>query len=162
MVLQCSAELPHSLVDLKTQIGNISAGTSATREISELFNFFNILNIFTSPRPQRALPSPDSSLASLAMSSNVLHAVDCLLHIAEGSASTTNRRCSICPPCHCGHCLLQCLHPDGVCGCLMVPGSYLGVSGRCLGDFRCHINHKQLKKSCQIKLLPFLPVASNQ
>ena len=36
---------------------------------------------------------------------------------------------------------------DGVCGCLTVSGSYLGVSGRCLG--------------CHIKLLPFLPVTSH-
>ena len=37
--------------------------------------------------------------------------------------------------------------PDGVCGCLTVSGSYLGVSGRCLGKYRCHINHKQLNIS---------------
>ena len=49
---------------------------------------------------------------------------------------------------------------DGVCGCLTVSGSYLGVSGRCLGEYRCHINHKQLNRSCHIKLLPFLPVTS--
>ena len=30
---------------------------------------------------------------------------------------------------------------DGVLGCLTVSGSYLGVSGRCLGEYRCHINH---------------------
>ena len=30
---------------------------------------------------------------------------------------------------------------DGVCGCLTVSGSYLGVSGRCLGEYRWHINH---------------------
>ena len=45
---------------------------------------------------------------------------------------------------------------DGVCGCLWVSGSYLGVCGRCLGEYRCHINHKQLNRSCHIKLLPFL------
>ena len=49
---------------------------------------------------------------------------------------------------------------DGVCGCLTVSGSYLGVSGRCLGEYRCHINHKQLNRSCHIKLLPFLPVTN--
>ena len=37
----------------------------------------------------------------------------------------------------------------------------LGVSGRCLGEFRCHINHKQLNRSRHIKLLPFLPVTSH-
>ena len=46
---------------------------------------------------------------------------------------------------------------DGICGCLWVSGSYLGVCGRCLGEYRCHINHKQLNRSCHIKLLPFLP-----
>ena len=50
---------------------------------------------------------------------------------------------------------------DGVRGCLTVSGSYLGVSGRCLGGYRCHINHKQLNISCHINLLPFLPVNSN-
>ena len=45
---------------------------------------------------------------------------------------------------------------DGVSGCLTVSGSYLGLSGRCLGEYRCHINHKQLNRSCHIKLLPFL------
>ena len=40
-------------------------------------------------------------------------------------------------------------------------GSYLGVSGICLGEYRCHLNHKQLNRSRDIKLLPFLPVASN-
>ena len=40
-------------------------------------------------------------------------------------------------------------------------GSYLGVSGRCLGEYRCHINHKQLNRSRHIKLLPFLPVTSH-
>ena len=45
---------------------------------------------------------------------------------------------------------------DGVCGCLWVSGSYLGVCGRCLGEYRCHIDHKQLNRSCHIKLLPFL------
>ena len=46
--------------------------------------------------------------------------------------------------------------------CLWVSGSYLEVSGRCLGEFRCHINHKQLNISRHIKLLPLLPVASNE
>ena len=32
--------------------------------------------------------------------------------------------------------------------------------GRCLGEYRCHINHKQLNRSRQIKLLPFLPVTN--
>ena len=36
-------------------------------------------------------------------------------------------------------------------------GSYLGVSGRYLGEYRCHINHKQSNRSHHIKLLPFLP-----
>ena len=45
--------------------------------------------------------------------------------------------------------------------CLWVSGSYLGVSGRCLGQYRCHKNHKQLNRSRHIKLLPFLPVASD-
>ena len=46
---------------------------------------------------------------------------------------------------------------DGVCGCLWVSGSYLGVCSRCLGENRCHINHNhQLNRSCHIKLLPFL------
>ena len=48
----------------------------------------------------------------------------------------------------------------GVCGCLTVSGSYLGVSGICLGEYRCHLNHKQLNRSRDIKLLPFLPVTS--
>ena len=34
----------------------------------------------------------------------------------------------------------ECL--DGVCGSPTVSRSYLGVSGRCLGEYRCHINHK--------------------
>ena len=38
----------------------------------------------------------------------------------------------------------------------------LGVSGRCLGEFTCHINHIQLNRSRHIKLLPFLPVASHE
>ena len=46
---------------------------------------------------------------------------------------------------------------DGVCGCLTVSGSYLGVSGRCLGEYRCH---KQLDRGSHIELLPFLPVTS--
>ena len=49
---------------------------------------------------------------------------------------------------------------DGVCGCLTVSGSYLGVSGRCLGEYRCHINHKPLNRSRYTKLLSFLPVTS--
>ena len=53
----------------------------------------------------------------------------------------------------------ECL--DGVCGSPTVSGSYLGVSDRCLGEYRCHINHKQLNRSRHIKLLPFLPVTSN-
>ena len=52
----------------------------------------------------------------------------------------------------------ECL--DGVCGSPTVSGSYLGVSSRCLGEYRCHINHKQLNRSRQIKLLPFLPVTN--
>ena len=48
----------------------------------------------------------------------------------------------------------ECL--DGVSGSPTVSGSYLGVSSRCLGEYRCHINHKQLNRSCHIKLLPFL------
>ena len=51
--------------------------------------------------------------------------------------------------------------PDGVYVCLMVSGSYLGVSSRCLGEYRCHINHKQLNRSRHIKLLPFLRVTSH-
>ena len=46
---------------------------------------------------------------------------------------------------------------DGVCGCLTESVSYHGVSRRCLGEFRCHIDHKQLNRSRHIKLLPFLP-----
>ena len=46
---------------------------------------------------------------------------------------------------------------DGVSGCLTVSGSYLGLSGRCLGEYRCHINHKQLYRSRHIELLRFLP-----
>ena len=42
---------------------------------------------------------------------------------------------------------------DGVCGCL---DHILGLCGRSLGEYRCHINHKQLNRSCHIKLLPFL------
>ena len=34
----------------------------------------------------------------------------------------------------------ECL--DGVCGSPTVSRSYLGVSGRCLGEYSCHINHK--------------------
>ena len=45
--------------------------------------------------------------------------------------------------------------------CLWVSGSYLGVSSKCLGEYRCHINHKQLNRSRHIKLLPFLPVTSH-
>ena len=37
----------------------------------------------------------------------------------------------------------------------------LGVSGRCLGEFRCHINHKQLNRSRHIKLVSFLPETSH-
>ena len=29
------------------------------------------------------------------------------------------------------------------------------------GEYRCHINHKQLKRSHHIKLLPFLPMTSH-
>ena len=47
---------------------------------------------------------------------------------------------------------------DGVCGCQTVSGSYLGVSGRCLGEYRCHKNLKQLNNSYDIKLMHFLPV----
>ena len=36
-----------------------------------------------------------------------------------------------------------------------------GVSSRYLGEYRCHINHKQLNRSRHIKLLPFLPVTSH-
>ena len=43
---------------------------------------------------------------------------------------------------------------DGVCGCLRVSGSYLGVSGICLGEYRCHINHKQLNRSRHIAFSP--------
>ena len=50
---------------------------------------------------------------------------------------------------------------DGVCGCQTVSGSYLGVSSRCLGEYRCQINHKELNRSRHIKLLPFLPVTSH-
>ena len=46
---------------------------------------------------------------------------------------------------------------DGVCECLTVSGSYLRVSGRCLGEYRCH---KQLDRGSHIELLPFLPVTS--
>ena len=46
---------------------------------------------------------------------------------------------------------------DGVCECLPVSGSYLGVSGRCLGEYRCH---KQLDRGSHIELLPILPVTS--
>ena len=53
----------------------------------------------------------------------------------------------------------ECL--DGVCGSPTVSGSYLGVSSRCLGEYRCHINHKQLNRSRHIKLLPFLRVTSH-
>ena len=49
----------------------------------------------------------------------------------------------------------ECL--DGVCGSPTVSGSYLGVSSRCLGEYRCQINHKELNRSRQIKLLPFFP-----
>ena len=46
---------------------------------------------------------------------------------------------------------------DGVCGCLTVSGSYLGVSGICLGEYRWH---KQLDRGSHVELLPFLPVTS--
>ena len=49
----------------------------------------------------------------------------------------------------------------GVCGCLTVSGSYLRVSGRCLGVYRCHINWKQFNKSCYIQLLLFPLVPSH-
>ena len=52
------------------------------------------------------------------------------------------------------------LRVKGRHGCLTVSGSYLGVSGRCLGEYRCHINHKQLNRSRYTKLLSFLPVTS--
>ena len=59
-----------------------------------------------------------------------------------------------------GVCIVSAGCLDCVCGvsgwCLWVSGSYLGVCGRCLGEYRCHINHKQLNRSCHIKLLPFL------
>ena len=42
--------------------------------------------------------------------------------------------------------------------CLWVSGSYLGVSSKCLGEYRCHINHKQSNRSHPIKILPFLSV----
>ena len=42
--------------------------------------------------------------------------------------------------------------------CLTVSGSYVRVSGRCLGVYRYHINWKQFNKSCYIQLLFFLPV----
>ena len=35
-----------------------------------------------------------------------------------------------------------------------------GVWHICLGQYRCHLNHKQLNRSRDIKLLPFLPVTS--
>ena len=47
---------------------------------------------------------------------------------------------------------------DGVCGCLDHSGGVWQMSG----EFRCHINHKQLNRSRHIKLLPFLPVASDE
>ena len=50
---------------------------------------------------------------------------------------------------------------DGVCGCLTMSGSYLRVSGICVWEYRCHINHKQCNRSRNIKLLPFLPVTSH-
>ena len=53
----------------------------------------------------------------------------------------------------------ECL--DGVCGSPTVSGSYLGVSDRCLVEYRCHINHNQLNRSRHIKLLSFLPVTSH-
>ena len=43
---------------------------------------------------------------------------------------------------------------DGVCGCLTVSVSYLGVSGICLGEYRCHKNHKQLNRSRHIAFSP--------
>ena len=43
---------------------------------------------------------------------------------------------------------------DGVPGCLRMSGSYLGVSGICLGEYRCHINHKQLNRSRHIAFSP--------
>ena len=49
---------------------------------------------------------------------------------------------------------------DGVCECQTVSGSYLGRSGICLGEYRCHINHKQLNRSRDIKQMAFLPVTS--
>ena len=49
----------------------------------------------------------------------------------------------------------ECL--DGVCGSPTVSRSYLGVSGRCLGEYRYH---KQLDIGSYIELLPFLPVTS--
>ena len=45
-------------------------------------------------------------------------------------------------------------------GVWMVSGWGQRVSGRCLGVYLCHINWKQLNKSRDIKLLPFLPVPS--
>ena len=64
----------------------------------------------------------------------------------------------LCPVLHKNAYAWGCL--DCVCGvsgwCLWVSGSYLGVCGRCLGEYRCHINRKQLNRSCHIKLLPFL------
>ena len=39
---------------------------------------------------------------------------------------------------------------------------FLGVSGICLGEFMYNINHKQFNRSRHIKLLPFLPVASDE
>ena len=46
-------------------------------------------------------------------------------------------------------------------GVWMVSGWGVRVSGRCLGVYLCHINWKQLNKSRNIKLLPFLSVPSN-
>ena len=57
------------------------------------------------------------------------------------------------------HVLYKNTYVWGVSGwCLTVSGSYVRVSGRCLGVYRYHINSKQFNKSCYIELLFFLPV----
>ena len=53
----------------------------------------------------------------------------------------------------------------GVSGwCLWVSDAVWIISGgvwQMSGEYRCHINHKQLNRSHHIKLLPFLPVTSH-
>ena len=50
---------------------------------------------------------------------------------------------------------------DGVCGCPTVSGSYLGVSGRHLGEYRWHINHIEVVISSYCLFSQWPPIGQN-